>query len=248
MKLLHSLRVVIFSFVLSFSANALADDPINPEVLKTDTPQMRSPNLDTFIFFSVLEGLYEDGLSNKDIDQVLMRNEGEMYFHFIYGCPLCTESIWAFETYRSRPDRFYALKSEQSTFGAGLSDTLREQLYSEDKNLRLIAINLLIKKWVEQRMNNLRLTEPERELVMKSLEKKRQRGMKHLKNWQSVVPGTMITYPPEMIEYMRTQRNEPDWQPTPQLAPNAATMAPAYQDLDECAVCNGTVGEIMKLQ
>ena len=48
-----------------------------------------------FIFYSVLEGLYEDGLSKEDVAQILMKREKETYFHFIYACPVCNPTIWS---------------------------------------------------------------------------------------------------------------------------------------------------------
>ncbi len=60
--------------------------------------------------FSVFEGLYEDGLSNEDLDRILLKEKNQAYFHFIYACPICTATIWGLEAYRSRPDRFYGLK------------------------------------------------------------------------------------------------------------------------------------------
>ena len=76
-----------------------------------------------FIFYSVLEGLYNDGLANSDVDQILLKKEGHSYFHFIYACPICTATIWALQTYRVRPERFYGLKTAATTFGPGLSES-----------------------------------------------------------------------------------------------------------------------------
>lgn len=72
-----------------------------------------------FVFYSVLEGFYEDGISNADVDQILLKQEGQTYFHFIYACPVCTSTVWALETYRARPAYFYSMKSPASTFGTG---------------------------------------------------------------------------------------------------------------------------------
>jgi hypothetical protein len=168
-----------------------------------------------FIFYAVIEGLYEDGLSNEDVAQILMRKEKQSYFHFIYACPICTPTIWALETYRMRPERFYGLKMRGSTFGQGLPEDLKKQLYSEDANQRLIAINTLVQKWMKRRIAAMNLSKSERSVLVKALEQKRRDGM-------------------NVLKIFREEKH---------LAENA----PAYVDLEECAVCNGAVGKVMKL-
>ena len=173
-----------------------------------------------FIFYSVLEGLYEDGVSNGDVNQILLKRENESYFHFIYACPVCTSTIWALQRYRSRPEDFYSLKTDASTFGPSLSKDLRIQLYSDNPHQRLTAINSLVKKWMTQRMDQMNLSGKARRNLEKELEKKRQAGMDGLKAFR---------------------RHEHGEKAGPEV------MAPAYVDLDECAVCNGAVGKVMKL-
>jgi len=175
-----------------------------------------------FIFFSVLEGLYEDGVSNQDVDQILMKKDKQCYYHFIYACPICTATIWALQAYRSRPEAFYSLKSGRgATFGPGLSDAQHQQLYSKDPHQRLAAINALVRDWMARRMDRMNLSQKDREELTKGLEKARQQGMEDLKSFRA----NSEQGSPNGIEY----------------------YAPAYTDITECAVCNGAVGKPMKL-
>jgi hypothetical protein len=171
-----------------------------------------------FIFYSVLEGCYEDGLTNADADQILLRpdpNKG--YVHFIYSCPVCMPTIWALQTYRARPTRFFSLLSRASSFGLGLPADLEKQLFSADAHQQLIAVNLLVKNWIARRMDQMHLSAKQRADLLADLEKKREKGMESLKFFRS--NGSV-----QMSDY-----------------------APGYVDLDECAVCNGAVGKLMKL-
>jgi hypothetical protein len=172
-----------------------------------------------FIFYSVLEGLYEDGVSTEDAAQILLRKEKQTYFHFIYSCPICNPTIWALETYRARPQNFYGLKHEGGTFGAGLSAAQRRQLHSDDPDERLAVINELVRTWMERRMNNLQLSKRDREKLTDALEKKRQEGM-------------------EALERFRKQEHG--------AAFGVAQAAPAYAGLKECAICNAAVGKSMQ--
>ena len=139
-----------------------------------------------FIFHSISEGLYEDGVSTEDVDRILMRREDEQYFHFIYACPVCTASIWAFDAYRLRPEKLYIVKSGASTFGYGLEKEIREALHSDDVKRRLSAINTLIGRWIERRMDTLRLTKAERAELAEKLEEKRELGFARLKQFREV--------------------------------------------------------------
>jgi hypothetical protein len=173
-----------------------------------------------FIFYSVLEGLYEDGLSKEEVAQILMKREKEAYFHFIYACPVCNATIWALEAYKARPDGFYGMKLPRSTFGPGLSPEVHEQLFSKEPAKRLAAINALLKSWMERRMKVMRLTADEQKSLAKQFELKREEGMR-------------------MLESFRKNQHGENF--------GVAQAAPAYVDLTECAVCNAAVGKPMKL-
>ena len=206
------LAVLVVTFAMSAGGRVFSKDTRD-----------RSDDIDEtarFVFHSVLDGLYEDGLSDEDVKQILMRKDKQSYFHFIYACPLCGASIWALEAYRDRPKNFYGLKREGSTFGHGLSDAQHAQLYSDDPRQRLVAINSLVKTWLERRMKNMRLTDKERAKLVAELEKKRKQGMDALQSFRRKEHGENF---------------------------GVAEAAPAYVDLEECAVCNGAVGKPMKL-
>lgn len=173
-----------------------------------------------FIFLSVLEGLYEDGLTNDDVAQILMRRENESYFHFIYACPVCNATIWAMEAYQSRPKAFYGLKLGGSTFGSGLSKEMHAQLYSKEPAQRLTAVHILVKSWIERRMKHLRPSADEQKALVKQLELKREEGMRMLESFRKKEHGETF---------------------------GVSQAAPAYADFTECAVCNAAAGRPMKL-
>lgn len=206
------LRLTVIA--LSLATIAAAQTPTN------EPPRSEIDTTSRFIFYSVLEGLYEDGLSTDDVAQILMKKEKQTYFHFILACPICTATIWALEAYRERPKALYSLKSGASTFGRGLSDAQRKQLYSEDPRQRLTAINALVRTWMERRMNLMQLSEKDRTTLLESLEKKRKEGMNQLEAFRKHAHGPSL---------------------------GVAEAAPAYVDLNECAVCNAAVGKPMKL-
>ena len=207
---MKSIVRIITIITLSIAVSTRAQSGEKPEIDETSR----------FIFYSVVEGLYEDGVSNKDVDQILMKKEKHGYFHFIYSCPVCGATIWALEAYRGRPEQFYGLKREGSTFGDGLSAELQKQLYSDNPQTRLVAINTLMQTWMERRMKAMNLSSKDRATLLEALEKKRKEGM-------------------DALESFRKREHGPNF--------GVAEAAPAYVDLQECAVCNGAAGKPMKL-
>jgi hypothetical protein len=171
-----------------------------------------------FIFFAVLEGLYADGVSNDEVSQILMKREGETYFHFIYSCPVCNATIWALEAYKARPDSLYGLKRIGNTFGPGIPLGQRDNLFGDDAGKRLTVINALVKKWIERRMKPFPAAE--RKTLAEQLEKKREEGMKALESFRKKKHGENF---------------------------GIEKAAPAFVNLKECAACNAVTGRAMDL-
>jgi hypothetical protein len=171
-----------------------------------------------FVFYAVLEGCYEDGLSNQDVSQILLHEKGKgLYSHFVYGCPLCTPTIHALEAYRNRPDHFYGLKTTNNTFGLGLTGEVKTELYSSKPEDRLAAINTLVQRWVSKRMTSLRLTDVEQTKLKNELSQMRDKGSNYLK-------GSL----------KQQDANHP------------ANSMSAFQNVQQCAVCNGACGLNLK--
>lgn len=137
-----------------------------------------------FIFFEVLEGLYEDGVSNEDVDRILARKDGSGYRNFIYGCEICTATIQALEAYRARPAQLYGRKLAGSTFGPGLPPAVRERLRSPDSKVRLRAINGLVRSWIQRRMERMNLSRGERARLRAEIDDMRDRGMRMLQSFR----------------------------------------------------------------
>ncbi len=189
-----------------------------------DTASKPEPPLDStyrLIYYSVLEGAFEDGLGNADVDRILLTGpDGKGFQHFIYACPLCMPTINALQTYRQRAPIFgykiHGNQAAENTYGPGLSAELRVQLRSPDQTARLGVVNQLVKRWVERRLASLRLTPEERKTVQAQLEEGRKRGM-------------------EMLTRFKADNS-------------FAVFAPGFEKQEECAACNGAVGMGFKVK
>lgn len=169
-----------------------------------------------FVFHAVLEGLYRDGATQKEVERILMNHSKRKrsgYEHFIYSCPVCTSVLLAVRLYECRPE-FSMYKpgrirhrTDHSTFGVGFSREDKKGLNSENVNERLRTLNGLVSRWVEQRMKQMNLSDKQKEALLEDMKVGREKGMQAL---------TRFKKDPELMKI----------------------YAPGYVNADECALCN----------
>jgi hypothetical protein len=141
-----------------------------------------SVEVDHFIFFAVLEGLFADGVGNDLATKVLERDEKIPGGHanFVYACPICRPTIEAFRAHLARREFEYGRKGDMigpSKVPAEISKALLEGS-AED---RRAALQKLITKYIQARMDLLRLTAEERGIWNAVLENRRAMGTQTLK-------------------------------------------------------------------
>ena len=147
------------------------------------------------VFYAVLEGCFADGLTDTDVDQILLREGPDKpYLHFIYACPICTATAAALECYRARPVVHLKIESGKLTFGTGLPAAMHARLYSADLKERLAAIHDLEESWVSRRIDSLRLKPEELAHVQTQLKAAREDGMRTLQAF--LEQGTAKYYAP----------------------------------------------------
>lgn len=139
----------------------------------------------TEIFHAVLEGLYDDGVSNEAVDLILQKQESGTYTHFIRGCPTCNYVLEALRHYRARPD-FVSFKGAYNTWGTGLDKGLRDRLESEHMKVRIDVVHTLVTRWIDNRMDRLRLNKRERAAWNLDMKRRAKEGMGLLSNKQDV--------------------------------------------------------------
>src|SRR5947207_2964848 len=83
-----------------------AAGPTKPTLPKTEAPKppadWKADPVCKMVFFAVLEGLYEDGLSSAAVDSVVGKTKDgkvEIKQTFVFECPLCHPVYEAFRAY-----------------------------------------------------------------------------------------------------------------------------------------------------
>src|SRR4051812_19549419 len=116
------------------------------------------------VFFAVLQGLYEDGVSDEVVSNIVppdKKGRDKMRHSFVLDCPLCQPAYEAFCVYQCRP-RFTS-EDKPAALGAGLPEATVKGLLSKTLSTRLITLRGPIKKWVERRLVSMKLDAKERQ-------------------------------------------------------------------------------------
>lgn len=147
-------------------------------------------DFNTEIFHAVLEGLYDDGVSNETADLLLRKQDDGAYTHFISGCPTCVYVLEALRHYRARPD-FVSFKMTRNTWGLGLDKGSRERLKSEHMKVRIDVLHTLVTRWMDKRMDRLRLNKRERKAWHSELKRRAKKGMGLLTDKRNVAQAEL---------------------------------------------------------
>ena len=142
------------------------------------------PQVQRFLFFAVLEGLYEDGYDTETARAIAaLEGEAGVPKNFVNGCPICIQALSAFQLYALRPS-FYGEKQGQDTFGPGVGPALRERLHSEDAAERGEAIRGVVEDFVQRRLERSRFSEVQRASLAQYLRQMKKKGMAILMEYQ----------------------------------------------------------------
>lgn len=139
------------------------------------------------LFFSVLQGLYRDGVTNDVVDALLVPNDANHPALFVPGCPICTPALNALLVYRMRP-AFVGKKIHCDTFGPGLPEGVAAACTGPDLDQRFKILNGLVEGWVGEHLEGRRLTQDEAARWRSTMEEWRKKGMAGLAPQQ--VAGT----------------------------------------------------------
>ncbi len=179
MKRVHALLAGLFFGIATATATADAAPVI---LIHREYPEEHR-----FIFYAVLEGAYEEGLSEETVS-ILLGEKGTE--HFVIGCPICSPAYEALRAYRDAP-KFTSKKVSQKGFGAGLSDE-ELALVSGTVEDRRKFIRTLVSRWIEARFALLNLPEDREKAMRESLQKMSEKGTALLENFKKGGNGDQL--------------------------------------------------------
>jgi len=165
-----------------------------PFLLATPLPQQHAPppdpdgfamEVDHFIFFAVLEGLFADGVEDAIVKKVLEIDDKvpDNHANFVYACPICRPTIEAFRAHRVRSEFSYGRKGDMIGDSKLPADQAKAILEGSPE-ARRAALQTMLSKFIRRRMDLMRLTADERDKWNAVLQRRRESGMASLKSWK----------------------------------------------------------------
>lgn len=106
------------------------------------------------IFFTVLEGLYRDGVSDEIVDIVIGKvQKNDLKKNFVFQCKLCHATYEAFALYQKRP-KFHGV--DIKTFGKKkFSSDIVKKLSSNDPQTFGDGLSEIVQPWVKAKLISL---------------------------------------------------------------------------------------------
>src|SRR5205085_530129 len=128
---------------LSQLSSAEPPKPAAPKKALKPPPDWKADPVCKMVFFAVLEGLYEEGVSSDAVDSVVGKSKDgktEIKQTFVFECPLCHPVYEAFRAYQQRP----LFRDKGNAFGKGLDEKLETQLRDKNRLTRQGALQTLV--------------------------------------------------------------------------------------------------------
>src|SRR5256885_249044 len=100
--------LLVLGLIITLAQFSTADPPSAAAPKKETKPltDWKQDPVCKMVFFAVLEGLYEDGVSSEAADSVVGKSKDgktEIKQTFVFECPLCHPVYEAFRVYQQRP-------------------------------------------------------------------------------------------------------------------------------------------------
>lgn len=183
-------QLLMMCCIVTASVASLAADPPGevatrePEV--TATADWYKDEECRMVFFTVLEGLYRDGVPSEVVDLVIGRVErNSVEKRFVFRCKLCHACYEAFALYQRRPA--FSGTDGRDTIGAkpipqevmnGLAEDSGDGAFGR-------AFSTIIQPWIKERLLGMNLTDQEMVSKMENFSKLAQEGNALITSYKS---------------------------------------------------------------
>jgi hypothetical protein len=137
------------------------------------------PEFARFLFFATLEGACEDAVPDAAVEAFLEKDEKGRYRNFVYACPVCSPVLEGLRCYGMRDRFYYSRKGDPLLPGAGAGPSPVAALVArlDTPKDRGTALHDLLQRWIDRRIERLRLTDPERKAWRQAMAIGRKKGM-----------------------------------------------------------------------
>jgi len=173
----NTTRLSLILLLASFSAlGAPASGSPGETATKSKTADWYRDADCRMVFFTVLEGLYEDGIPQEVVDLVIGRVEdNNIDKAFVFRCKLCHACYEAFAVYQRRP-AFNGAEGVNTIGNRVIAPALMEGLKSGSQRQFDAAFSGIIQPWVKQKLLTLNQDDADKIATMKRFGKLAREG------------------------------------------------------------------------
>ena len=171
---------------------------VTGQEMREHPPKGKFSEAHRFVFFAVLEGCFDDGVRQQEIDLMIpirsdRENRRSIVKNMVYSCPLCSAVFDGLRLYSDRQGFISGMSKTEwyNTFGQGLHEKTRKALAEEGASCRK-AIQGLVNTWIEKRISKSGMTPEEVKTIRKQLALMRDDGEKALKAMQEGKMGAKL--------------------------------------------------------
>ena len=164
------MKIVLSVLLMAFCFTSFADSKqVNVKnEKKSDTADWYKDEECRMIFFTVLEGLYRDGVPDEVVNRVIGRvQKNSVEKRFVFKCKLCHACYEAFAVYQRRP-AFSGTKGVKAIGNKKIPDDVMKNL-ADDVSDRTFgrAFSTIIQPWIKQKLLTMNLNEKQKIAKMK---------------------------------------------------------------------------------
>ncbi len=154
----HILTLVAACLLGAIPSPTMAADPPqvpHPEAKPQETADWHKNEECRKVFFTVLEGLYRDGISREVVDLVIGRVESnDLERAFIFRCKLCHACYEAFAVYQRRP-AFRGSGGIDTIGKREIPEEIVETLRTGDRREFDNAFAVIVQPWIRAKLGEM---------------------------------------------------------------------------------------------
>ena len=155
-------RFILLILFALIPLQSFADNKVDTSKIGVETADWHKDEECRMVFFTVLEGLYRDGVPDEVVDLVIGHvKANSVKKRFVFRCKLCHACYEAFALYQRRP-KFSGTKGKSTIGAKAISSEVVKDLKNPSHRIFGKAFSTIIQPWIKQKLLSMNLSEEEK--------------------------------------------------------------------------------------
>lgn len=193
-------KFIILMLLALISFQSFADSKVDNSKISVETADWHKDEECRMVFFTVLEGLYRDGVPDEVVDLVIGHvKANSVKKRFVFRCKLCHACYEAFAVYQRRP-AFSGTKGKTTIGNKPVSSEVIEGLKNPSHRVFGKAFSTIIQPWIKQKLLSMNLSEKDKVEKMKKFAELAKEGNRLLTEYRRCQACEAIKSVSEIME------------------------------------------------